>query len=279
LNKDEKDEIQEYLKCFCGAITGYDFEQILKVVLEKMGFEEIEVTSKSRDGGVDLKCIRSGVDFLTKLDEVKYVIQAKKFAPQKTIPIKEIRALRGVMTSGQKGMFVTTGKFSNDAESFAKEDDSKPIILIDGSTLMKICIKYRIGFILKPIFDESSLTGLLSVKKEEIEKFEKLGKDINSYLKKDISKNDIRSKILPIPNSILSQIPESYESYKVLFEDGEQKDLKINRIRKYFGGITSVFRQFGLIDASGNFKSKSSFWKLNKKDEFIEVLFRDKYDG
>lgn len=42
---------------------GYAFEEFLKVYLEKIGLDEVIVTQRSADGGIDLKAVRYGVVF------------------------------------------------------------------------------------------------------------------------------------------------------------------------------------------------------------------------
>ena len=65
LNDKEIDELQqkfyEYFK------TGYDFEEFLKEYLIRMGLDEVEITQRSRDGGVDLTAIRKGVGDFSEL--------------------------------------------------------------------------------------------------------------------------------------------------------------------------------------------------------------------
>ena len=38
-------------------------------------------------------------------------------------------------------MFITTGRFSDDAEKFVGEDPSRPIVLVDGLALISTCIQ------------------------------------------------------------------------------------------------------------------------------------------
>ena len=66
----EDSRINKYLNDFYSCFdTGYDFEDFLKYYLEKLGLDEIEVTKRSRDGGIDLswhiKRIKRGNSFWT----------------------------------------------------------------------------------------------------------------------------------------------------------------------------------------------------------------------
>ena len=54
---DEK--ISEFLEQFYGYFeSGYAFEEFLKVYLEKIGLDEVVVTQRSSDGGIDLEAVR-----------------------------------------------------------------------------------------------------------------------------------------------------------------------------------------------------------------------------
>ena len=65
--------------------TGYDFENFLKLYLEKIGLDEVYVTQKSRDGGFDLTAKRYGVEDFDDADEIDYRIQAKRNSPSSSI--------------------------------------------------------------------------------------------------------------------------------------------------------------------------------------------------
>lgn len=73
--------------------------------LEKIGLDEVVVTQRSSDGGIDLEAVRYSVGGFAGADAVDYFVQAKRNKLGTTIPIEKVRALRGVMPSGSKGIF------------------------------------------------------------------------------------------------------------------------------------------------------------------------------
>ena len=158
LNETELKESVE--KLYNSFDNGYEFEEFLKFFLEKLGLDEVTVTQRSRDGGIDLTCVKSGLNGLSNLDEVRYYVQAKRYKPSSTISIKDLRELRGIMPLNYKGIFVTTAKFPSGAKEFAEEDKSRQIILIDGKSLIQQCISIGLGFNLKPVFDAKTLENL-----------------------------------------------------------------------------------------------------------------------
>src|ERR1019366_8207669 len=115
--------------------SGREFELFLKLLLSAMSLEDVSVTRYSGDKGIDLTARRGGLTG-DRFDEVHYIVQAKRLAPDRTVPIESVRALRGVLTHVSRGMFITTGHFSDGAEKFVAEDPSRPIVLIDGLSLI-----------------------------------------------------------------------------------------------------------------------------------------------
>lgn len=87
--------------------NGYKFEEFLKVYLEKIGLEEVFVTKKSGDGGIDLTAVRKGIGGLSNSVDEPFYIQAKRYSPETTVSPEKIRALRGSFRNGV-GMFITT---------------------------------------------------------------------------------------------------------------------------------------------------------------------------
>ena len=132
---------------------GYKFEEFLKIYLEKIGLEEVFVTKKSGDGGIDLTAVRKGIGGLSNSVDEPFYIQAR-YSPGSTISPEKIRACS--FRSGV-GMFITTGKVSDNAKIEAQQvDPSRPIIVVDGKELISTCIEKEIGFTFKPVFSVCS---------------------------------------------------------------------------------------------------------------------------
>lgn len=246
--------------------TGYAFEEFLKVYLEEIGLDEVVVTQRSRDGGLDLKARRNGVGGLSEADEVDYCVQAKRYAPSSIIPVSKVRELKGVIPSGQKGLFITTAKFSSQSIEEAGNDQSRPVILVDGKALIDSCIEHEIGFVFTPVFSKTAMDKLSEKESEN---------DIDSnngffepnaeiVVEKRITTNDIKARIMPIPKMILEKMPEDATKYPVKFNNEINKELSINRGRNYFAGVTEIYRKYGLLDDDGSFNSRKSTWYWNE---------------
>lgn len=264
--------VDEFYRYFA---NGYAFEDFLKPYLEKLGLSEVVVTKKSGDGGIDLKAVRYGVDGSNGADAVAYYVQAKLRKPDATNRIADVRALRGVMTSGSRGMFITTGKFSRDTKEFAERGDpARPIVLIDGKNLVESCIDKGIGFVFAPVFSKREMDALTAAANVPgrlnsgngnnehgdaavAESTDRLLLEVNSK----ITANDIRARILRIPGAIWEIVGTEYETLKVSFDGQPEKVLRIDAGRCYLAGVTGLYRTAGLIREDGTYLPCDTTWK------------------
>lgn len=251
--------------------TGYDFENFLKLYLEKIGLDEVYVTQKSRDGGFDLTAKRYGVEDFDDADEIDYRIQAKRNSPSSSISVTKIRELKGTMLSGQKGIFITTAKFTQEAINEAKTDSSRPIVLIDGASLIQSCIEKEIGFVYKPVFSSANLDMQFKKDKTEKKQDKSTPEHLENAIEKQISENDLRAKILRLPLSIKNSLPQNVNKVKVIFNGSIEKECTIDKTRAYLAGVTEIYRQFELIDTDNILHRGKSAWLYSNNQLKINI--------
>lgn len=246
--------------------TGYDFEIFLKEFLNDMNFNDIVVTKKSCDNGIDLECYKSSIEELDKKPE-KYIVQAKRVKGK--VPVSQIREFKG--TSGfEKRIFITTGSFTDKGIEEAENDPSRYIILISGKDIIEFYLKNKAEKIFDCVYIYS---------KEKIEKIIKKNSLYNISLKKDlheiksekilkiISRNDIRARILPIPNEIYKKIKN--EEYYDLSIDNKIEKLKINSSRRYFSGVTKYYKEHDCY--ARDLEKINTYWYLDEENKKIYV--------
>ena len=273
-----EDKIKEFLEQFYGYFeNGYAFEEFLKVYLEKIGLDEVIVTQRSSDGGIDLEAIRYGVGGLAGSDSVEYYVQAKRNKPETTIPIEKVRALRGVMPSGSKGIFITTAGYSKKTQEFVDMDPSRPIILIDGKSLVESCIDNEIGFVFTPVFSKDAMDELKDTSDDLCN--ENNNSEVDSNVKlivdKQISSNDIRARILRLPRAIMNLLPEGTKKVKVEFNGLPLKELTIAKNKEYLAGVTELYKDSGLIAEDGSYNPCKVIWKYY--EEKIEIVIKEQH--
>ncbi len=106
------------------------FEILCRDYFQNKGFEA-KLTDIGADGGVDI--IISRPDAAIKAN---VYVQCKPWSNQK-VGVKAIRELYGVVNAdkAQKGVFITSTDFTEDAKAFA---ENNKILLISGTKLLKL---------------------------------------------------------------------------------------------------------------------------------------------
>lgn len=122
------------------------FERLSQRLLRELGFNNVEVTGKTGDGGID----GVGVIKLGGVLSFHVVFQCKRYTG--TVSSASIRDFRGAMIGrADKGLFITTGTFSRDARQEAQRDGAPPIDLIDGNAMAENLKKLGLGVSIKHV--------------------------------------------------------------------------------------------------------------------------------
>ena len=99
------------------ALSGQEFERVVKSLLMEMGFET-KLTQVTGDGGIDI---------IAKLDKPfvggRYLFQCKRYAQNKLVSAPEVRDFYGAVMADKavKGIFITTSDFTTQAKEFAAQ--------------------------------------------------------------------------------------------------------------------------------------------------------------
>ena len=119
------------------------FEHLVVKLLVKMGYggsikDAGQAIGRSGDEGIDgiIKEDKLGLDVI--------YIQAKRW--QGSVGRPEIQKFVGALHGqrAKKGVFITTGTFTKDAEQYVSTIDPK-VVLIDGNRLVDLMIDYNLG--------------------------------------------------------------------------------------------------------------------------------------
>lgn len=126
------------------SLSPSGFEKLCKRLLTEIGINEISITGGTGDQGIDGK----GVVKLNDVVSLNIVFQCKRY--KETVSPHHVRDFRGAMQGrGEKGLIITTGRFTKEAKAEASRDGVTPIELIDGNRLVELFEKYNLG--LKPV--------------------------------------------------------------------------------------------------------------------------------
>jgi restriction system protein len=99
------------------SLPAAGFERFCQRLLRESGFQEVTVTGRSGDGGID----GIGILQVTALVSFKVLFQCKKYAG--SVTPSHVRDFRGAMTGrADKGIIITTGSFTSEARKEAIRD-------------------------------------------------------------------------------------------------------------------------------------------------------------
>ena len=122
---DEIDRIKNIKKHLQDAVTGVDFENVLKELYEQMGYK-VETTKTTGDQGADL---------IVEKDNIRAVIQAKYYSSSVgNSAVQEVVAAKNYY-GAQKGIVITNNTFTKAACELA---EANGVQLIDGEKLNSI---------------------------------------------------------------------------------------------------------------------------------------------
>jgi len=96
------------------SLTPRGFEEVVAEVLARLGYE-VTLTPVSRDGGKDIYAAERG-----SLGSFLYIIECKRFAPDRPVGVSLVRELFGVVQAERAtaGILATTSFFTRDAQEF-----------------------------------------------------------------------------------------------------------------------------------------------------------------
>jgi restriction system protein len=122
------------------------FEKVVVDLLLAMGYGSTAADAGERlgrtgDGGVDgvIREDRPGLDVI--------YVQAKRYAPDRAIGPDALRSFAGALDEkgARKGVFITTSRFTAEAEGYSHRHQTKRIVLIDGDRLTRLMLAHGVG--------------------------------------------------------------------------------------------------------------------------------------
>ena len=137
------EEVRPWRKKLYNVLVNMDpfaFERLTQRLLRECGFDDVKVTKKTGDGGID----GTGKLKINGIFSFNIAFQCKRY--QGTVGSSEIRDFRGSLTTDiEKGAFITTGSFSKQAIEEASNPGKQQIDLINGEDFISKLAELGIG--------------------------------------------------------------------------------------------------------------------------------------
>ena len=120
------------------------FERLSQRLLREAGFNQVVVTGKGGDGGID----GYGSLQIGELLSLKVLFQCKRY--KGSVSASVVRDFRGAMAGRtDRGIIITTGTFTAEAKREASREGVSPIELVDSEKLVEMLKRLELG--LKPV--------------------------------------------------------------------------------------------------------------------------------
>ncbi|HYK75466.1 MAG TPA: Mrr restriction system protein [Daejeonella sp.] len=131
------------------SISPVGFEHLCGRLLKEYNFENIEITQRSHDGGIDGYATLKLNPFVS----LSVFFQCKRY--QGTVPTEKVQAFIGVMETNkrsvEKGLMITTGSFAKNSTEIEKSNIK--LELVDGEKLVEMFENVELGVMPKTIFE------------------------------------------------------------------------------------------------------------------------------
>jgi restriction system protein len=122
------------------------FEKLIVDLLLAMGYGGSRADAGDQLGGTG----DGGIDGIIREDHLgldRVYLQAKRYQPGNTVGSETVQAFIGALIGkgAQKGVLITTSKFSNAAVNAARQSGHVRLVLIDGDELTNLLVRFSVG--------------------------------------------------------------------------------------------------------------------------------------
>ena len=144
----KRQNYREKLLAIFKSLHPIGFERLCQRLLREAGFEQVIVTGKSGDGGID----GNGVLQINPFVSFRVLFQCKRY--EGNVGPSQVRDFRGAMMGrAEKGIILTTGSFTTEAKREAIRDGVPPIELVDGEKILDMFEHLELGLIQSKTFE------------------------------------------------------------------------------------------------------------------------------
>jgi restriction system protein len=118
-----------------------EFEELIARLLAEIGFENIEVTQRSKDGGIDVR----GTLVVGDVIRTRMAVQVKRWQPKNRVQSQTVQQIRGSLGTHEQGLIITTSDFTAGARTEAARPNAVPVALMNGEQLVALLAGHEVG--------------------------------------------------------------------------------------------------------------------------------------
>lgn len=131
--------VRKKLRAQLSVMLPADFEKLIGQLLGAIGFEEVNVTGRSGDGGIDVR----GTLVVGDVISIRMAVQVKRWKQNIQAPV--IQQVRGSLGTHEQGLIITVSDFSSGARDEAERANAVPVALMNGDQLVALLVENNIG--------------------------------------------------------------------------------------------------------------------------------------
>jgi restriction system protein len=132
------------------SLSPVGFEKVSRELLRESGFENVEITGGSADGGID----GFGTLEINPFVSFKVLFQCKRYAESNLVSRAQVGDFRNAMIGrAEKGIIITTSSFTNAAIQEANREGAPQVELVDGEKLVEMFQRVELGVTKRTVFD------------------------------------------------------------------------------------------------------------------------------
>jgi len=150
LEDDAEDNKSIDLLSILRRLSPRGFEKVCRELLRESGFENVEITGGSADGGMD----GYGTLAINPFVSFRVIFQCKRYAEGNLVSRAQVGDFRNSMLGrAEKGIMITTSGFSNAAIQEAHREGAPQVELVDGNKLVQMFERAELGMTKRIVFD------------------------------------------------------------------------------------------------------------------------------
>ncbi|MCG6900359.1 MAG: restriction endonuclease, partial [Gammaproteobacteria bacterium] len=132
------------------SLSPVGFEKVSRELLRESGFENVEITGGSADGGID----GFGTLEINPFVSFKVLFQCKRYAEGTSVSRAHVADFRNAMIGrAEKGIIITTSSFTNAAVQEANREGAPQVELVDGIKLVEMFERVELGVKKRTVYD------------------------------------------------------------------------------------------------------------------------------
>jgi restriction system protein len=126
------------------------FEKVCRELLRESGFENVEITGGSADGGID----GFGTLEMNPFVSFKVLFQCKRYKEGNSVSRAQVGDFRNAMIGrAEKGIIIATSSYTNAAVKEANREGAPQVELVDGAKLVEMFERVELGVKSRTVYD------------------------------------------------------------------------------------------------------------------------------